>query len=696
MTTAKQRIAAEWDRFKAQVDAEVDGWLAYHLPGQHDQDKNQNQRPARAYAHRDLSPAEKRVDFAAIDRLYRTETIEAAKALKALIKPLETETLRLVERTAASGGLSAQFIGSLRLQTSPQLTRVLQEYLAKVWRTGRDKGMAELPESLRRQLRGVALYHLAGKHDQCDHSETGECSVEPWVGVKEDDLEGDAPDVNWYDRDLQDSGKVTRESILATYGNPKAKTVPVVYQRYIDLNDLDEKLVEEEDADDVDPAGYDWSEFDRRGTFPPIKVDVGADSKPNIIDGNHRVRFWRETGFEYAPAWVLDYRESSGAQRKKKRNSLQDLYRQYECAYCGLKRYHLPGQHDQCDHSPTGDCVDEEWSDTLGKAAGAAPVELRKEIEDPDSDKFHYHATNIENAWDIAGSKLDTHRPDYGTDQDAWPDGSRERRSYFGTPKNVWQFAPEHGKPVVLRVGRDAADFKRESTGDIYTTKPVASKQIQILTDKGWLPLNAVLRKDKKQDQQPAHEYAAAFVPDKALDFLLTKAIQIKGVIDRAIEEAVKYDLFEHLKGGRPLQETMQNLHNLFKPYVGDPEMIEPSGLTQTPEDILQAYRLELIVRNETNTALNMGRRAVGDAAEDYVLGYEISAILDLRTTETCATADGLKFRADDAKGIKLTPPLHWNCRSILAFVTRGDLPVNWSSDAELDSVIRLMPRQFK
>ena len=28
----------------------------------------------------------------------------------------------------------------------------------------------------------------------------------------------------------------------------------------------------------------------------------------------------------------------------------------FTCAYCGIRRYHLPGQHDQCDHSPTGEC----------------------------------------------------------------------------------------------------------------------------------------------------------------------------------------------------------------------------------------------------------------------------------------------------------------------------------------------------
>ena len=29
----------------------------------------------------------------------------------------------------------------------------------------------------------------------------------------------------------------------------------------------------------------------------------------------------------------------------------------FTCAHCGIHRYHLPGQHDQCDHSVTGECT---------------------------------------------------------------------------------------------------------------------------------------------------------------------------------------------------------------------------------------------------------------------------------------------------------------------------------------------------
>ena len=214
-----------------------------------------------------------------------------------------------------------------------------------------------------------------------------------------------------------------------------------------------------------------------------------------------------------------------------------------------------------------------------------------------------------------------------------------------------------------------------------------------------WAPEDLIFvapRPEKNEDQRQAKDYALSFVPDKALDYLLTKAIQIKGIIDRDIEEAVRYDLFEHIKGGRPLQETMSNIRDIFMPFVGDPESIESSGLSQTPEDVLRAYRLENIVRTETTEALNFGRRAIGDAAEDYVLGYQLSAILDLRTTEICIEADGVTIRKDDARSIQLTPPLHFQCRSILIFVTSDDRPIRWSTDAELDRVVRLVQKGFK
>lgn len=114
----------------------------------------------------------------------------------------------------------------------------------------------------------------------------------------------------------------------------------------------------------------------------------------------------------------------------------------------------------------------------------------------PTEPGYHYHATNLERAIEIVQSgKLVPHRPSYGTDQHAWPDGGTERRSYFTpTANTAWYFAPEEGAAVLLRAHESAVDFKRESTtGDTFAQEPIPMKNIEIgLADGSWVSLSDV------------------------------------------------------------------------------------------------------------------------------------------------------------------------------------------------------------
>ena len=103
---------------------------------------------------------------------------------------------------------------------------------------------------------------------------------------------------------------------------------------------------------------------------------------------------------------------------------------------------------------------------------------------------YVYHATNWDRANEIAETeKLRPHGPSYGTDQNVWPDGGVEKRSYWSRdPGVVWQFAPEGGAPVILRAKETSERFKRESTGDIFSRKPVPAEELEILTKDGWKP----------------------------------------------------------------------------------------------------------------------------------------------------------------------------------------------------------------
>lgn len=125
-----------------------------------------------------------------------------------------------------------------------------------------------------------------------------------------------------------------------------------------------------------------------------------------------------------------------------------------------------------------------------GVGSGVRFSRLKGAVESDPS--YVYHATNQERALDIANAgKLKRYKPHQFTDQDVWPDGSVERRNYFTpTAQNTWQFAPEEGHGVLLRVKRDAHPFKREITGDLYSVNDVPLNKIEALTDDGWKPLS--------------------------------------------------------------------------------------------------------------------------------------------------------------------------------------------------------------
>jgi len=123
--------------------------------------------------------------------------------------------------------------------------------------------------------------------------------------------------VNWEEPDIQVNGRWTLQSVASFVGAPADG---VIYRALVPLSDLSETLVEEEDAEEG--LTYDWSEMQSRRHPPPIVVVRGEGGGLKIADGNHRVRFWRENGYEYAPAWVYDelltaeYRRTEAAARQ--------------------------------------------------------------------------------------------------------------------------------------------------------------------------------------------------------------------------------------------------------------------------------------------------------------------------------------------------------------------------------------------
>ena len=90
-----------------------------------------------------------------------------------------------------------------------------------------------------------------------------------------------------------------------------------------------------------------------------------------------------------------------------------------------------------------------------------------------------------------------------------------------------------------------------------------------------------------------------------------------------------------------------------------------------------QAYRLEVIARNNFTTATSQGRKAVFEDPDiaDFVVAYQWSAVLDDATTPYCwkmdAGGNGIYTKEEiNAEG---WPPAHHNCRSMVVPVTDGE-----------------------
>ncbi len=205
-------------------------------------------------------------------------------------------------------------------------------------------------------------------------------------------------------------------------------------------------------------------------------------------------------------------------------------------------------------------------------------------------------------------------------------------------------------------------------------------------------------------------QFGPGMEPLDAMRAMTARSWLIKGVVEDALKNAARRELMLHLQGGRTNNETIGALREVFEPYVGDVSAITPTGMRgpewpagMSPENILAAFRLENIVRTESAWALNQGRVSMGDAAGDYVVGYEYSSILDERTTAVCDYAGGgdsnpggpLLLKKEDPRTAALLPPNHFNCRSTVIYLTTDDAPIEFSKDAQIDKAVSLIQDGF-
>lgn len=151
--------------------------------------------------------------------------------------------------------------------------------------------------------------------------------------------------------------------------------------------------------------------------------------------------------------------------------------------------------------------------------------------------------------------------------------------------------------------------------------------------------------------------------PQDAIDYLNSKSIYITDVLEQKLIDDAKAVMLKGLQNGSSVDDMIKMLDELFAPYVGSVVL----------DEVVNPSRLETIIRTNLTDAINQGRLVQGRQAEDFLLAWQYSAILDNRTTEVCQNLHGKIFLADDPEVDALKPPRHFNCRSVLAAVVVGD-----------------------
>ena len=112
-------------------------------------------------------------------------------------------------------------------------------------------------------------------------------------------------------------------------------------------------------------------------------------------------------------------------------------------------------------------------------------------------------------------------------------------------------------------------------------------------------------------------------------------------------------------------KDVVRVMKNALEAGYSVPDVID--GLKQylTGEQYTKA-RLEVIARTNATTAFNQGRLETFRQNSDFVKAVKYSSILDTRTTDICKSRHGKIMLLDSEEMAANTPPLHYQCRSIL------------------------------
>ncbi|MDW8056606.1 MAG: DUF935 family protein [Elusimicrobiota bacterium] len=217
----------------------------------------------------------------------------------------------------------------------------------------------------------------------------------------------------------------------------------------------------------------------------------------------------------------------------------------------------------------------------------------------------------------------------------------------------------------------DIEKIKFPATGEI---KNLFSQLLKSLFDEGIksarkeISLSKTIKKNKKYSEIVKFQWEVdirKIKPQEILDWLDKHAYDLAGDIKDYIMSEYRDILKNAILRGDDIKSVINALDKVIKEYVAEGILYEA----------LPGYRLEAIVRTHITQTYNLGRKSFFEDPQlkGYVVGYQYSAILDARTSTICEWLDNKTYSVYFRDLEIITPPNHWNCRSLLIPITLDD-----------------------
>lgn len=195
--------------------------------------------------------------------------------------------------------------------------------------------------------------------------------------------------------------------------------------------------------------------------------------------------------------------------------------------------------------------------------------------------------------------------------------------------------------------------FKPEQLAQL---QPKHQKELNQLLRGHFVELHRETLKRTQKELMPSKKFIEDdILPEEFERVVRSEAFKMTGDLAAEMSKRTNALLFEGMKNGRPISEIARNISANITGYTEG--------------------QLRSILRTKNTEVFNSTRKAYFDTdplASEIIVAYQYSAVMDDATTEVCRRLHGKVYSKDDASFLAtVTPPLHWNCRSLLVPVTR-------------------------